>query len=102
LQQKLGDEFFGQHLALQTVLNALEAHLKDERSNKALVLSFHGWAGSGKSFLAEHITKALYEKGMDSKFKRFYMASYHFPDPDKVMEYQVLYNDLFGIHRRFI
>ncbi len=91
LENTLNSEFFGQHLAADTVLNALRSHLNHEDSKKALVLSFHGWAGSGKTYLAELVMKSLYKEGSDSKFVKFYIASYHFPDPNttKVLEYQV-------------
>ncbi|XP_021950476.1 torsin-1B [Folsomia candida] len=95
LETTLNNEFFGQHLAADTVLNALRSHLHHENSNKALVLSFHGWAGSGKTYLAELIMKSLYKEGSESKFVKFYMASYHFPDPNasKVLEYQETLRD---------
>jgi chromosomal replication initiation ATPase DnaA len=91
MQNILDKQLFGQHLAADIVLNALRSHLNDEDPSKALVLSFHGWAGSGKTHLAELIMKSLYKEGTESKFVKFYMASYHFPDPteSKVMEYQV-------------
>lgn len=74
LETTLNNEFFGQHLAADTVLNALRSHLHHENSNKALVLSFHGWAGSGKTYLAELIMKSLYKEGSESKFVKFYMG----------------------------
>ncbi len=76
-------------MALETTLNSLDAHLRDPNPGKALVLSFHGWAGSGKTYLAQHIMRALYEKGVHSKYVKFYMASFHFPDETKVKEYKV-------------
>lgn len=79
----MNKEFFGQHLAADIVLNGLRSHLHHEDSNKALVLSFHGWAGSGKTYLAELIMKSLYEGGSESKFVKFYMGKCHylFDDP---------------------
>ena len=89
LRKTLKDQFFGQHIATDVVVNALDAHLNDENPKKPLVFSFHGWAGSGKTFLANLIASSLYEKGSKSKYVRMYTASYNFPDKEKVNEYWV-------------
>jgi len=91
LKTALNKELFGQHLAIDIVVTALKAHIEDKNPSKALVLSLHGWAGSGKTFTSQHLMNALYKSGMDSSFVRFFMSSYHFPDADKVQEYQVCF-----------
>ena len=64
------------------------AHLDKEQPDKALVLSFHGWTGSGKSFVANLIAEHVYAKGLDSNFYRKYIAGVDFPHADKVREYK--------------
>ncbi len=43
---------FGQHIAVGVVSRALRSHLRKEAPAKALVLSFHGWTGGGKNYVA--------------------------------------------------
>eukprot|EP00076_Gallus_gallus_P046300 XP_025011838.1 torsin family 1, member B-like isoform X1 [Gallus gallus] len=51
---------FGQHLAVQIVLRALSMNLQSKRPKKPLVMSFHGWTGTGKSFVSSIIAENLY------------------------------------------
>lgn len=81
---------FGQHLVNHITVTAIKAHLEDPSPSKALVLSFHGWAGGGKTFTSTKIMDSLYNKGIDSDFVRFFQSSYHFPDPKATTEYQQL------------
>lgn len=89
LRKRLENDFFGQHIAYDRVITALDAHLQDPKPGKALVFSFHGWAGSGKTFLAQLIIESLFKRGMESSYMKFYLGSLHFPDESKVKEYQV-------------
>lgn len=57
---------------------------------KALVLSFHGWTGSGKNYLASMIGRSMFRKGMQSAFVHLFVATLHFPHPEEVATYQVL------------
>ncbi|CAL8143743.1 unnamed protein product [Orchesella dallaii] len=90
LRNALNKELFGQHLAINITVTALKAHIEDPDPSKALVISLHGWAGSGKTFTSQHLMNAMYKSGMNSSFVRFFMSSYHFPDAEKVQEYQEL------------
>ena len=40
----------------------------DSTSKKPLVMSFHGWTGSGKNYVSKFIAESLFAKGMRSKF----------------------------------
>ena len=42
------------------------------------MLSFHGWTGSGKNYVAKFVADALYERGMTSKFVHFLSSTLHF------------------------
>lgn len=52
-------------------------------------MSFHGWTGSGKNYLAKMILKAIYKKEMHSEFVHLFVATLHFPHLDEVEEYKV-------------
>jgi recombinational DNA repair protein (RecF pathway) len=52
-------------------------------------MSFHGWTGSGKNYLAKMIARALYKKEMHSKFVHLYVATLHFPHPEETEKYKV-------------
>jgi len=88
LRTALKKHLHGQHLAVDITTTAVKAHLEDPDPQKALVLSFHGWAGSGKTFTTKHFMNSLYERGVNSSFVQFFLASYHFPDATKISEYQ--------------
>ena len=58
LEELLDQHVFGQHLVRKIVTKALRAHLRKEKPRKALVLSFHGWTGSGKNYVAKFIAES--------------------------------------------
>lgn len=88
IQANLQDNLFGQHLAQALIIPAIKGHLDAASPKKAMVLSLHGWSGSGKTFTTQLIIKSLYEIGEHSQFIKFFSPTYHFPDPAKVPEYQ--------------
>jgi len=77
LQGALEKEFFGQHLAAEIILDSIAAHWNGE-PRRPLVLSFHGWAGSGKTYLAQHIAKALFRNGEKSHYYKHFTQGYDF------------------------
>jgi len=90
LQVETKEEVFGQHIALEGTLRALYAHITDPNPKKALVLCFHGWLGSGKTFLSHLIAKHLFEGGMKSPHVKSFIGPRHFLlDPTKLYENQV-------------
>ena len=40
----------------------------DTLSKKPLVMSFHGWTGSGKNYVSKFIADALFDQGLRSRF----------------------------------
>lgn len=58
--------------------------------SKALVMSFHGWTGTGKNYLAKMISKALYKKEMHSQFVHLFVATLHFPHVEETEKYKVI------------
>lgn len=78
---------YGQHLMEDIVVRALRGHLLSRDPSKALVLSFHGPPGCGKSYVSEFIAQSLYAKGMKSHFARKFVG-HEFPDPSLVNTYK--------------
>lgn len=58
----LRQSLIGQPIAFEIVSEHVRKHLSNPTPSRALVLSFHGSTGIGKTFTAEHIAKALFEK----------------------------------------
>lgn len=67
IEQKL----FGQHIAVQLVKRSIRQHLKNENPPKALVLSFHGYTGVGKNYLATLIARAIYRQFATNKESKY-------------------------------
>ena len=80
LEERLEANVFGQHLVTRLVTRAVRAHVRKSDPKKALVMSFHGWTGSGKNFVAKFIAESLFKLGMNSKFVHLFNSPYHFPD----------------------
>uniref|UniRef100_A0A914X4L7 Torsin n=1 Tax=Plectus sambesii TaxID=2011161 RepID=A0A914X4L7_9BILA len=88
MRTMLNQRLYGQHLAMQTVVQAVKSHFDNDSPHKALVLSFHGWTGSGKNYVASIIAQHLYAKGMDSSYVHLFISSLHFPHSDDVDNYK--------------
>ena len=69
LRDSLESNVFGQHIATKLILSALSRRwTTDEAPKKPLVMSFHGWTGSGKNYVARFVTEALFERGLASRY----------------------------------
>ncbi|KAF2900894.1 hypothetical protein ILUMI_05299 [Ignelater luminosus] len=89
LEQLLDEKVYGQHLAKETIVNALRGHWSDNyESPKALTLSFHGWPGGGKNYIAGFIKDSLYALGSKSDHVHHFMGRIHFPEVARTQEYQ--------------
>ncbi|NXJ63854.1 TOR3A protein, partial [Rostratula benghalensis] len=75
----LNGQLHGQHLAKEVVVRALHEFLQSPRPQKPLVLSFHGWSGTGKNFVARMVASHLYRDGMKSECVRLFISLFHFP-----------------------
>ncbi|XP_045191629.2 torsin-1B-like [Mercenaria mercenaria] len=63
LQHKLEDNVFGQHIAVKSVIEALEKfrkNIRERNGKRSLILSFHGWTGIGKNYISKFIAEAFY------------------------------------------
>uniref|UniRef100_A0A663M0V8 Torsin family 3 member A n=1 Tax=Athene cunicularia TaxID=194338 RepID=A0A663M0V8_ATHCN len=79
LEADLNEQLHGQHLAKEVVVQAVQRFLQSPRPEKALVLSFHGWSGTGKNFVARMVASHLYRDGLKSECVRVFISLLHFP-----------------------
>ncbi|KAL6733944.1 hypothetical protein Aduo_004538 [Ancylostoma duodenale] len=89
LHSDLHELVYGQHLVLDTVENAIRAHWTNERPKKPLAMSFHGFTGSGKNYVAEIIANNTFKNGMRSNFVHHIVATADYPDKNKINEYKL-------------
>ena len=90
LGELLDSHLVGQHLARDLVIRSLRGHHLNPAPAKPLVLSFHGWTGSGKNFVAQFVAESVYTRGIHSKYVHLFIATLHFPDKRKTEHYKVL------------
>lgn len=89
LEADLRVRLHGQHLARELVLTAVRGYLEKPRPDKALALSFHGWSGTGKNFVARMLAENLYQDGLRSDCVKVFISTLHFPHPKNVDLYEV-------------
>lgn len=90
LKADFNEYLFGQHIANLTLIPALKSHVYNwEKSQKPLVMSFHGTPGTGKNFVAELIAKRLYLAGDESGYVHRYRGRIDFPLETQVSYYRV-------------
>ncbi|XP_019357361.1 PREDICTED: torsin-3A isoform X1 [Gavialis gangeticus] len=89
LESDLNRRLHGQHLARKLILRAVRGFLQRPQPEKALVLSFHGWSGTGKNFVARMIADHLYRDGLKSECVKVFISLFHFPHPAYLDSYKV-------------
>lgn len=89
LKADLDSKLFGQHIASRIVVKAVNGFVTNDNPKKPLVLSLHGWAGTGKNFVSQLIAKNIYREGMDSKFVHVFTSELHFPHSSQLETYKV-------------
>ncbi|ELW70860.1 Torsin-3A, partial [Tupaia chinensis] len=88
LESDLSVRLHGQHLARELVLRTVRGYLETPLPARALALSFHGWSGTGKNFMARMLAENLYRDGLRSDCVKMFIATFHFPHPKYVDLYQ--------------
>ncbi|NXD15279.1 TOR3A protein, partial [Nothocercus nigrocapillus] len=89
LELDLTGQLHGQHLASEVIIRAVRGFVQSPRPGKALVLSFHGWSGTGKNFVARMVAGHLYRDGLRSECVRTFVSLFHFPHRKSVDSYKV-------------
>lgn len=93
LDEELKQNVFGQHLVTSIISRSLRGHLKKKDPQKALVLSFHGWTGAGKNYIAKFVAEALYRNGMSSQYVHLFISTLHFPHKEQGDLYKLRVQD---------
>ena len=60
---------------------------------KALVMSFHGWTGAGKNYVAKFVAESMFRQGMKSKYVNLLISTLHFPHSDMSDIYKLRVQD---------
>ncbi|EHB17509.1 Torsin-3A, partial [Heterocephalus glaber] len=100
LDSDLSVRLHGQHLAQALVVRTVRGYLEMPQPDKALALSFHGWSGTGKNFVARMLVENLYQDGLKSDCVKVFIASFHFPHPKYVDLYKRLSDQIQGTQQR--
>ncbi|XP_058472448.1 torsin family 1 isoform X1 [Solea solea] len=88
LQVDLDKKLFGQHIASRIISKAVNGFMTNNNPKKPLVLSLHGWTGTGKNFISKLIAENIYKKGMQSSFVHVFTSTLHFPHQSQFLEYK--------------
>ncbi|XP_044157768.1 torsin-3A [Bufo gargarizans] len=89
LQWDMDRRVYGQHLAVRQIITSLTRFLQEDSQKKTLVLSFHGWTGTGKNLAARIIAENLYRDGQRSRCTKVFIPQLHFPHLSHVEAYKV-------------
>ncbi|XP_074871661.1 torsin-1A-like isoform X1 [Carettochelys insculpta] len=88
LREELDNKLFGQHLAKDVILKAVIGFGNNPNPKKPLVLSLHGWGGTGKNFVSQILAKNIHKAGPKSKFVHLFIATLHFPHEHQINLYK--------------
>ncbi|XP_007471795.1 PREDICTED: prosalusin isoform X2 [Lipotes vexillifer] len=88
LECDLAQHLAGQHLARALVVKALKAFVQDPAPTKPLVLSLHGWTGTGKSYVTSLLAHYLFRGGLRSPHVHHFSPVIHFPHPGHLERYK--------------
>uniref|UniRef100_A0A8C6WA26 Torsin-3A n=1 Tax=Nannospalax galili TaxID=1026970 RepID=A0A8C6WA26_NANGA len=88
LESDLRVRLHGQHLAGKLVLRTVRGYLETPQADKALALSFHGWSGTGKNFVARMMAENLFRDGLRSDCVKMFISMLHFPHSKYVDVYK--------------
>uniref|UniRef100_A0A8D0C1L0 Torsin family 2 member A n=1 Tax=Salvator merianae TaxID=96440 RepID=A0A8D0C1L0_SALMN len=88
LECDLAKNLVGQPLARQLVVKGLRKFLQEPSPVKPLVLTFHGWTGTGKTYLATLLARHLFRDGVHSAYVHQFSPVVHFPHAEFVKQYK--------------
>ena len=83
----LKEKLYGQHIAQKIITVALQNHFNKNNARKPLVLSFHGWTGTGKNYVSSIISEHIFKHKMHSSFLHKFIVPLHFPHKSEVNTY---------------
>ncbi|XP_032904835.1 torsin-1A-like [Amblyraja radiata] len=88
LKMDLDNKLFGQHIAKQAVLKAVNGFITNPNPKKPLALSLHGWTGTGKNLISKIIAENIYTNGLQSAYVHQFISTLHFPHPEYLSHYK--------------
>ncbi|XP_059849787.1 torsin-1A-like [Hypanus sabinus] len=88
LELDLCRHVYGQHIAQEVIVGAIRKFAENQAPLKPLVLSFHGWSGTGKSYVTSLLMRNLYRKGMKSIYVHQFVPTLHFPHAGQLHLYK--------------
>ncbi|XP_034048655.1 torsin family 1 isoform X2 [Thalassophryne amazonica] len=88
LKVDLERKLFGQHIASRIILKAVNGFMSNSNPKKPLVLSLHGWTGTGKNFVSKLIAENIFREGMNSSFVHVFTSELHFPHKGEIETYK--------------
>ena len=80
------NKLFGQHIVTSTVPPVIKHHLLKDEPKKALVISFHGTTGIGKTYVADMIAEYIY--GSKDSIHAYTFMGEDFRDPRQIESYK--------------
>ncbi|XP_060613195.2 prosalusin [Anolis sagrei] len=88
LECDLALNLVGQPLARQLLSQGLREFVGNRDPAKPLVMSFHGWTGTGKTYAASLLLRHLFRDGPRSTHVHHFSPVVHFPHAEKTNEYK--------------
>uniref|UniRef100_A0A4W5JKG4 Torsin family 1 n=1 Tax=Hucho hucho TaxID=62062 RepID=A0A4W5JKG4_9TELE len=88
LSMALDQKLFGQHVASRVVQKAVTGFMNNKKTKKPLVLSLHGWTGTGKNLVSQLIAENVYMEGMASSFIHQFVSTAHFLHLSQIENYK--------------
>lgn len=89
LECDLALNLVGQHLVRQLVVKGVREFLQNHDPVKPLVMSFHGWTGTGKTFVSSMLVRYLFRDGLRSPYVHQFSPIVHFPHAEQIKQYKV-------------
>lgn len=89
LRALLDRKLFAQPLLNQILPTAIHSHINKKYPSSPLVISLHGWTGSGKTYTSQMVAETLFPKGLKSIFVKKLTPAVMFPNPNQVDFYKV-------------
>ncbi|KAI1904718.1 hypothetical protein AGOR_G00008590 [Albula goreensis] len=88
LEIDMKKKLFGQHIASRVIIKAVTGFMNNKNPKKPLVLSLHGWTGTGKNFVSQLLAENIYKEGMASSYVHQFVSTTHFPHPSEINTYK--------------
>ncbi|XP_063172268.1 prosalusin [Candoia aspera] len=88
LECDLALRLVGQPLARRLVVRGLREFVHNPNPAKPLVMSFHGWTGTGKTFLSSLLAQHLFQAGLRTPYVHRFSPVAHFPHAEHIQQYK--------------